>query len=90
MEAMSVIKNEEEGEEEEEHFSPVVMGSAIFGIVSLLILVTIAFEAIQDRFVHHSPKYMRPMVKICHIYCKLQFVYERTSSNVRWHLCFEK
>ena len=51
-----------EEEEEEESFSPVIMGSTIFGIVSLLILVTIAFEAIQDRFVHHSPKYMRPMV----------------------------
>lgn len=53
----------EEHEEEEEHFSAKVIGSAIFGIVSLLIAVTITFEAIQDRFVNRSPKYMRPMVR---------------------------
>ena len=58
----TVFLSEEEEEEEEEHFSAVVIGSTIFGIVTLLIAVTIAFEAIQDRFVHRSPKYMRPMV----------------------------
>ena len=38
------------------------VGFAIFGIVTLLIIATIGFEMIEEKFVHHASKNMRPFV----------------------------
>ena len=47
---------------EEEESNPNMVASAVFGIVSLLIVATIGFEVIEEKFVHHASKNMKPFV----------------------------
>mmetsp|Transcript_6674 Transcript_6674/g.10943 ORF Transcript_6674/g.10943 Transcript_6674/m.10943 type:complete len:629 (-) Transcript_6674:29-1915(-) len=46
-------------EEADEH---VMVADAVFGIVSLLIVATIGFEMVEEKFVHHASKNMKPFV----------------------------
>lgn len=48
--------------EPEVNENPEMVANAIFGIVSLLIVATIGFEVLEEKFVHHASKNMKPFV----------------------------